>query len=243
MIGRKVSPGCAWHARIALDCILNGYHKILESVEFVSFCHCWICVMAQHEIPGYLIPAPGFKSRKAAQVSAFFATKETGRNAGVIEKLKLIKLIYLSEREFIREYEFPMLMDELYSLPHGPICSGAVNGIDGRIDHDTWGAFISRHGRAHIVSVKKFQRADFDELSDAEIDVLEKVWKDFGRMSSSMIRNWTHDPSNCPEYIEVINGRKAISYRTLLENLNNPCAEEISEEIDDMRFVQGMLSA
>ena len=36
----------------------------------------------------------GFRPRKAAQVAAFFASQENP-----IEKLKLIKLIYLSERE------------------------------------------------------------------------------------------------------------------------------------------------
>ena len=62
--------------------------------------------------------------------SAYFALK----SGGVIEKLKLIKLIIFRER-FLSEYHHPMLFDELYSLPHGPICSSTLNGIDGII-HD-----------------------------------------------------------------------------------------------------------
>ena len=40
----------------------------------------------------YATPLVGFRSRKAAQLCAYFA----GKNAGTIEKLKLIKLLYFA---------------------------------------------------------------------------------------------------------------------------------------------------
>ncbi len=75
------------------------------------------------------IPSAGFRSQKTAQICAFFAS----RNRSPIDKLKLIKLIYFSEREFLSKYNNSMLFDEFYSLPHGPICSNALNGINGRL--------------------------------------------------------------------------------------------------------------
>jgi len=68
-------------------------------------------------------PLNGFQSRKAAQIAASFAIKSGGR----IEKLKLIKLIYLSERQFASDHDRPMLYDEFYSLKDGPICSSSLN--------------------------------------------------------------------------------------------------------------------
>jgi uncharacterized phage-associated protein len=81
----------------------------------------------------YYAPLVGFESRKAAQISAYFADKE----GGSIEKLKLIKLIYLAEREFVKRHGLPMLYDEFFSLKDGPVCSSTLNGINGSIDKDT----------------------------------------------------------------------------------------------------------
>jgi len=60
----------------------------------------------------------GFESRKAAQAAAYF----TGLSKSRIDKLKLIKLIYLSEMESIDKRRRPMFFDEFYSMKAGPIC-------------------------------------------------------------------------------------------------------------------------
>src|SRR5690349_9448667 len=85
-------------------------------------------------------PLVGFKSRKAAQLCAFFAIKA----GGLIEKLKLIKLVYLAERTCLKDWHRPILFDELFSLPHGPICSSTLNGIDGAVHAEMWAEFIAR---------------------------------------------------------------------------------------------------
>src|SRR5260370_23958324 len=132
-------------------------------------------------------PLVGFKSKKAAQLAAYFAVK----SSGTIEKLKLIKLIYLTERRFIKNHRHPMLYDELYSLPHGPICSSTLNGIDGVIHCEIWSDYIARNGNV-VVSLKKFGRKDFDELSDAEITVVDRIWRRHGEKTSSQLRNYSH---------------------------------------------------
>jgi uncharacterized phage-associated protein len=88
--------------------------------------------MANATAPSWAAPLVGFKLKKAAQLAAYFSVQ----SEGLIEKLKLIKLIYLTERRFIANHKHPMLYDELYSLPHGPICSSTLNGIDGVIHEE-----------------------------------------------------------------------------------------------------------
>ena len=46
----------------------------------------------------------GFQSEKAAQIAAYFAVLSGGQ----IEKLKLIKLMYLADREKMRQFDRPM---------------------------------------------------------------------------------------------------------------------------------------
>lgn len=180
-------------------------------------------------------PLVGYRSRKAAQLCAHFALKA---GACGIEKLKLIKLVYLSERMFLSEYYMPMLYDELYSLPNGPICSSTLNGIDGHFG-DCWSDFISKNGNV-IFPNKSFSRDDLDEISNAELAVTEKVWKEFGRMTASQIRNYTH--LHCAEYTEIQSGRIPISYKEILEALGAPEAEDVDSQIAATRRQESVLS-
>src|SRR5215204_5006759 len=86
-----------------------------------------MAVEMSESYPSYAAPLVGFRPDKAAQLAAFFAVQSDG----MLDKLKLIKLIYMTERKFVGDNHCPMLFDELYSLPHGPICSSTLNGIDG----------------------------------------------------------------------------------------------------------------
>ncbi|WP_315747872.1 MULTISPECIES: Panacea domain-containing protein [unclassified Bradyrhizobium] len=188
------------------------------------------------EMPTFLAPLVGFRSRKAAQLCALFAVKE----GGTIEKLKLIKLVYLAERQCLADWHRPILFDELFSLPHGPICSSTLNGINGRIHEDIWDDFVARSGN-QIVAMKKFERDSLDEISDAEIDIINNVWQRFGHMTASQLRNYTHD--NCPEYTET-DGRIPIAYRELLEAVgaSSDDAEAIDREISELRREENALA-
>jgi len=184
-------------------------------------------------VPPHAAPLVGFRSRKAAQLAAYFANLSGGQ----IDKLKLIKLIYMTERGFLHEHHSPLLLDELYSLPHGPVCSSTLNGIDGVIHESVWGDYIGRHGRDHIFA-RKFERAQFDELSDAAVAIANEVWSQFRDMSAWEIRNWTHE--NCDEYTETT-GRIPISYREVLGALNDPAADSIDQEISELRRAENAL--
>lgn len=147
--------------------------------------------------PLYAEPLVGFRSRKAAQLCAWFALQNNDKS---IEKLKLIKLVYLSEREHLATYEESMLLDELYSLPHGPICSSTLNGINGVIHEEIWDDYVVRNGNI-VMAVKNFDRGSLDDLSEEDLDLAKCVWSRFGHMTASQIRNYTH--LNCPEYTEL----------------------------------------
>lgn len=179
-------------------------------------------------------PVVGFQSRKAAQISAYFVAQSGGR----IDKLKLAKLQYLSEREFLARFQRPMLYDELYSLPHGPICSSALNGVEGKLGNREEWEMVKAHGARDIHGPKNIGRNDLDEVSDAEFETVEAVWTMFGGMSAGEIRNYTHDPKNCPEYTEVVGSRVRISYEDVLRALGNPNASELAAQVDEFRRLE-----
>jgi len=190
--------------------------------------------MTTNFVPAYAIPLVGFRSHKAAQICAYLATK----SAGMIEKLKLIKLVYLTERKFLGDNHIPMLFDELYSLPHGPICSSTLNGIDEIIDTEIWSNYVKKHGNL-AVAVRNFDREDLEELSDIEISYLDDIWNEFGDMTASAIRNWSH--KHCPEYTEITKGRVPISYSDILKAFEDEEADAVELEIRDLRLAESVL--
>ena len=68
-----------------------------------------------------------FKEVKTAQVAAFFLAKAPGHR---MPHLKLMKLLYLADRESMRETGYPMSWDRLVSMPHGPVLSTTLNLIN-----------------------------------------------------------------------------------------------------------------
>ena len=182
--------------------------------------------MPELSAPPHATPIVGFRSRKAAQLCAYFALKSNG----TIEKLKLIKLLYFAERKFLSENHHPMLFDEYYSLPHGPICSSALNGMDGIIHGEIWDDYIARNGNV-VVAIQHLSRDELDEVSDAELAVVDDIWRDFGRMTASQLRNYSHE--NCPEYTETT-GRIPISYKQILRAVGEEDADVLASDIEDM---------
>lgn len=181
-------------------------------------------------------PLIGFRSLKAAQAAAFFAA----RQGASIEKLKLIKLLYLAEREFIARHAMPMFFDEYYSLQHGPICSSALNGINGEIDTDVWSSLIRISGGKDVSAVQSAERDRLDEISPAEWAVLEHTWHSFGHLTAAQIRNYTH--KHCPEYVEVSRGRSPIKMIEILEALGMKNAREVDASITAAQRADVLLS-
>src|SRR5258708_3017334 len=97
------------------------------------------------------MPFPGYNVKKAAQVTAFFSKNQGGETA----VLKVAKLLYLADREFMARYDYPILFDYLVSMPHGPVTSLTLNYINGlEAERAPWEPFVV--GRAgNIVGVAR----------------------------------------------------------------------------------------
>ena len=83
---------------------------------------------------------------------------------------------------------------------------------------------------------------ELDEVSDAEFDIVNDVWKQFGDYTASRLRNFTHD--NCSEYTDIAKGRIPISYKEVLEatGTSPPEAEAIEREISGLRREESALT-
>lgn len=166
-----------------------------------------------------------FNSRKAAQVATFFAIKEGGR----INVLKLMKLIYLSDRKNMDKYDYPILSDILVSMPHGPVNSCTLDHINGEGDQSVWVQFLADKENHEISAVNVIEPENMDQLSRAEIKTLDQIWDEFGKMDRYQLRDWTHD--NCPEWEDPKGSSASIPYERIFKFLGKKNPEELQEEI------------
>jgi uncharacterized phage-associated protein len=172
-----------------------------------------------------------FEDRKAAQVAAFFCEKAGGR----IDVLKIVKLIYLSDRKSMETSAFPITNDRFVSMPHGPVNSLTMNCIDGNVESGAWSDLIRARSGYQVGLARTLEEDDIDELSDFELDILESVWSDFGGMSKWEIRDWTH--AHCPEWEDPNGSSNPIPHERVLKFLGVANADTISQEIASDRAV------
>lgn len=151
----------------------------------------------------------------AAQLIAYLALKTEGK---IINVLKAIKLVYLADRESIKQWGVPILDENRYSMRHGPVNSLTYAHINGEYDLDAcgWSAYLEDR-EDHLVAVKNnIFVHDLNELSEADIQCLDAVWEKFGNMNQWQLVDWTHDGKNVPEWEDPNESSKIIPLERIM---------------------------
>jgi uncharacterized phage-associated protein len=150
-----------------------------------------------------------FNASKITEAAKILIQMEGGK----IEVLKLIKLLYISERESFRKRGGPIYGGKYYSLPHGPITSEGLNLMDGeglKGDQAIWDAVISPRDGNWLSVVAD---PEIENLSRSELGFLQKVYEEHGHRSAWELRCWCH--KNIPEYEELKKGRLPITLKEI----------------------------
>jgi uncharacterized phage-associated protein len=175
---------------------------------------------------------PVFNEKKATQTAARFI-KLCG---GKLSYLKLIKLMYLAERQALLNWGRPITYDSYFSLPHGPILSTTLDlineGKHPRSSH-IWFNHISAHSK-YEVSLHK--DCPPDDLSEAEESLITEIFLKYGRADKWMLVKHLH--AILPEWQDPHGSSIPISYRDILM-AGHKSEEEISiveEEISNFCF-------
>ena len=123
---------------------------------------------------------------------------------GAMPYIKLIKLLYLADRESLVETGSPITGDRFVSMKYGPVLSRVLDLIkDTDPARDSiWHSYIARRNYDAVL----IGQAQSDHLSEYEEDVLESVFESHGRTKewdlvarTHALPEWT-DPggSNAP---------------------------------------------
>lgn len=169
----------------------------------------------------------GYDIAKAAQATAYFAKLAGGR----INVLKLSKLLYLAEREFIARHDEPMFFDRLVSMPDGPVVSVTLNFINGNVEDEVWQRFVAPREGFDIACAGDLTYEDFEDLSVADLEIINDLWQRFGAMDKYKLRDWTHVAANIPEWENPAGSSIPIPHAKLFALLGKPDPQGLMKQM------------
>ena len=161
-----------------------------------------------------------YNELKTAQAAAYLIAREGGR----MYHLKLMKLLYLSDRRSLEKYNNSISGDTYYSMKNGPVLSYTLDLING--DHrynSLWKSWITdkedhQVGTTFVLSGEE-SLDQLEELSDNDLSILDEIYRQYGHYDRWALVDLTHDPDIIPEWSSPDHSCKPIDIRTLLTHL------------------------
>jgi uncharacterized phage-associated protein len=162
-----------------------------------------------------------FSQRRVAQMAAYLLGREKGR----MNYTKLMKLLYLADRESMKRYGHPISDNRYVSMDHGPVLSTTYNLIKGavRFVEQGWNYWIADKADYDVELKRKATREALDELSDANLDVLSDIYAKFGKMDEWRLVDYTH--RYCREWTDPKGSSIPIEYEDIFKAFGRTSAE------------------
>jgi len=176
-----------------------------------------------------------YREDKAVQIAALLIKKE----GGIMNYTKLIKLMYVIERRSIINRGMPITFDNLYSLPNGPVLSSTLNNINGQTyspGSSFWCQFISKSQQDEYMVIL-IKAPGIDQLSRAEVALVNMVYQELGHMTYSQLIDWSHEPSNVPEWQDPKGSSIPIKINDILSH-EDYSDDDIAELLDELASLE-----
>lgn len=159
-----------------------------------------------------------FDEKKTTQAAARLLSLAGGR----LPYIKLLKLLYLVDREALLRWSSPVTGDHYYSMKMGPVLSNVYDLVTTTEPEGFWADHITK---ASQYDVSLIRDAGDGELSEAEDELIEEVFASYGKMDKFRLVDLLHEI--LPEWERVTEGRKPIEFASILE-----AGKKSPEEID-----------
>ena len=133
--------------------------------------------------------------------SLFYILKKTGE----CDKLKLIKLLYLSDKYHLIRYGRTILNDDYYAMDYGPVGTTVKDILSfdcptniSENEYKYLTELIEKTGSFNYKAKNK--EIIFDMLSETDIEVLDFIINNFGQKDSFWLSEYTHKYPEWAQY-------------------------------------------
>jgi len=127
-----------------------------------------------------------FDEAKTAQAAAHLLM----RHGGKLPHTRLIKLLYLADRQALLETGMTITGDKMVSMDRGPVLSNVYDLIKGKASGEPWSRLLASSG--HWILSLREEEPPTDELSSYELCVLDNVDERFGDMDLKLLIPYLH---------------------------------------------------
>ena len=117
----------------------------------------------------------------------------------------------------------------------------SLDHLKGLAESKHWPNFVKDGGNYQINLSEGVEEATLDELSKADLSILENLWKRFAEFSGYQLRDWTHQ--NCPEWEDPKGSSKSISHSQVFKFLKKEDAVGLDEDVQEYRKFFSALDA
>jgi uncharacterized phage-associated protein len=161
------------------------------------------------------------QEQKRIQAIIFFAYKSTDNK---INRLKLMKLLWLADRIHLNLYGRTILNDVYCALPHGPVPSKTMDLSERSIDNLY---------KVDDYTIEAEDKSDLRYFSKSDIEVLEEVWNRYGDRSDKVLRDYSHLFPEWKRFEEELNDTThSNSYRMVIDDFFKEPSEVKDFKID-----------
>lgn len=154
-----------------------------------------------------------FREERATAAAWMFVNM----HGGAIPHVKLMKLLYFTERRWLIERGMTIFEDKFFSMDEGPVLSDVYNCMKDPSKGAEVGT-IWRRVLSPIHDETITQSGDLDPsqyLTRAQLQVIRDIWDQFGSMSKDEIVDEAHQ---LPEWNDPQGSAIFIKYISVLEN-------------------------
>jgi uncharacterized phage-associated protein len=156
--------------------------------------------------------------------------------------MKLIKLLYLADRAALLQWGRPITADSYVSMDRGPVLSRVLElATDGDLpgQKSVWAHHIAEPAN---YSVRLQSDPGVDELSTAELNLLEEIFRQYGQMSRWELVDHTH---KLPEWKNPQGSAIPIEYRDILKAGGKTELEiaAVEDELEGVALAESLLGA
>lgn len=149
----------------------------------------------------------GFKCKKSVQLLSYFAMKE----GGVLNKMKALKLVWLSDRLHLRKYARLITGDSYFAMPNGPVASSCRDILEMNPAYLSSEEFSYAHQflQSAGYTFTCVNQPDYKALSETDLECADAIYEEYGRLSEFELSDRSH---NFPEWIKYSLGIKSGQY-------------------------------
>ena len=174
---------------------------------------------------------PKFNEQKATEAVSLLLKMHGGK----MSRVKVLKLLYLADRKAIENWERPITHDIYYSMKEGQVLSGVLDLINSVIQNPIWQKYIVIADNISIKLRNKDEFAGVQNLTRAEVRLIEDIYKEFGNWDRFELGKLT---KKFPEY-KPTTGRIKTEIEEILTHIyGKEDAERIERKLEERAYLE-----